>query len=398
MRGRTGSAWDSGSVGDIAAARGRAELRICVLPGDGIGPEVTRGALRVLEAAADAFGHELVIQEAPVGWAAVRESGRPLPPETLRRCRASDAVLLGAVGDPAAEGLPRDRRPEAGLLALRRRLGCWANLRPAWSVPGLVDRSPLREDRVRGMDILLVRELGGGLYYGEPRWAPGEGMAGERRKDAGDTMRYAAGEIRRVARLAFELAEARGGSVTSVDKANVLATSTLWRSTVQDVAGSFPGVPCRHLLVDRAAMELVLEPSRYDVILTSNLFGDILSDQTAGVVGSLGLLGSASLGDGPALFEPVHGSAPDLEPRRANPAGAIVSAALLLRHAAGMEREAGAVLRALDHVLATGPRPADLATSDGEAATAAEFAASVAERVREAGGATIEESSREEER
>ncbi len=378
MTGATGSP----AASEIADPRGTPELRICALPGDGIGPAVTRGALRVLEAVADAYGHELAIEEAAVGWTAVQETGRPLPRETLLRCRASDAVLLGAVGDPAAGDLPPDRRPEAGLLALRRALGCRANLRPARAIPALLHRSPLREERVRGTDLLIVRELSGGLYYGEPRWSPGEEVAGERREDAGDTMRYGEGAIRRVARLAFELAAARGGSVTSVDKANVLETSILWRRTVREVADSFPTVPCRHVLVDRAAMELVLDPSRFDVILTSNLFGDILSDQVAGVVGSIGLLGSASLGDGPGLFEPVHGSAPDLEPRSANPAGAIASAALLLRHSAGLEREARELLRALDHVLTSGPRPAELAEPGGRVATTAEFSAAVAERVR----------------
>lgn len=358
------------------------ELSVCVLPGDGIGPSVTRAALGVLRATADRFGHELSTAEAPVGWTAVQEAGSPLPETTLRRCRRADAVLLGAVGDPAAAHLPPDRRPEAGLLRLRRELGCWANLRPARVRPGLVDRSPLRDERARGTDVVLVRELAGGLYYGEPRWSPGNG-----REDAGNTMRYAPEEIRRVARVAFRLAESRGGSVTSVDKANVLEVSALWRRTVEEVAADHPGVKLRHLLVDRAAMDLLLEPTRFDVLLTSNLFGDVLSDELAGVVGSVGLLGSASLGDGAGLFEPVHGSAPDLEPEAANPVGGTISAAMLLRHGFGLHREASVVERAVDEALARGPRPADLADPGEETASTEAFAAAVARRVGEAADA-----------
>lgn len=351
------------------------EIDVCVLPGDGVGPAVTEAALRVMEAACGRFGHELTTERAPIGWSAVREVGSPLPDRTLRRCREADAVLLGAVGDPAAADLPAERRPEAGLLRLRRELGAWANLRPVRVRPGLADRSPLRREKALGLDAVVVRELGGGLYYGEPRRAAGE--AG----DAVNTMRYAPGEIRRVARVAFDLAEGRGGGVTSVDKANVLEASTLWRRSVEEVASGYPEVPCRHLLVDRAAMDLLLEPDRFDVVLTANLFGDVLSDELAGMAGSIGLLGSASLGDGPGLFEPVHGSAPDLEAGTANPVGAIVSGAMLLRLVGGLDREADLVEDAVDAELAGDRVPADLARPGERAVSTRAFADAVARRV-----------------
>ncbi len=351
------------------------DIDVCVLPGDGVGPAVTEAALRVMEAACGRFRHELTTEEAPIGWAAVRTSGSPLPERTLRRCREADAVLLGAVGDPAAADLPAERRPEAGLLRLRRELGVWANLRPVRVRPGLADRSPMRREMAQRLDVVVVRELGGGLYYGEPRRPAGE--AG----DAVNTMRYGPEEVRRVARVAFDLAEARGGGVTSVDKANVLEASVLWRRIVGEVASERPDVPCRHLLVDRAAMDLLLEPDRFDVVLTSNLFGDVLSDELAGIAGSIGLLGSASLGDGPGLFEPVHGSAPDLEPGTANPVGAIVSAAMLLRHVGGLDREADLVEDAVDAELAGDRVPADLARPGERAVSTRAFADAVARRV-----------------
>lgn len=360
------------------------DLDVCVLPGDGVGPDVTAAAVRVLVAACDRFGHELRTEEAPIGWAAVRETDSPLPDPTLRRCRQADAVLLGAVGDPAAADVPAGRRPEAGLLRLRRELGVWANLRPVRVRPGLADRSPLRPEVAADLDVVVVRELAGGLYYGEPRRPGGEG------EDAVNTMRYGAAEVRRVARVAFELAETRRAGVTSVDKANVLEASTLWRRTVEEVASGHPGVPCRHLLVDRAAMDLLLEPGRFDVILTSNLFGDVLSDELAGLAGSIGLLGSASLGDGPGLFEPVHGSAPDLEAGTANPVGTIVSAAMLLRHAVGLEREARVVEDAVDAELGGTRLPPDLVREDGATATTRSFADAVARRVAEWDGSEDE--------
>jgi 3-isopropylmalate dehydrogenase len=361
------------------------KARIAVLPGDGVGPEVTAAAVGVLDAVAERFGHELELLERPVGWTAVRATGDPLPPETLAACRSADAILLGAVGHPVAESEPRERRPEAGLLRLRRELGLWANLRPVRVRDTLVDRSALRPERVRGTDVLIVRELGGGIYYGEPRGTqPGPP------ERAVDTEVYEVAEIERIARLAFQLARARRGHgrpgrVASVDKANVLETSALWRRVVTRVAAEFGDVTLRHVLVDRAAMELVLAPAELDVVLAGNLFGDILSDEAAAIAGSIGLLGSASLGDGPGLYEPVHGSAPEIAGEDvANPAGAIESVALLLRHALGLEAEAAAVGAALDAALAGHARTADLTGPGDTPIGTAAFGHAVAERVTEA--------------
>src|SRR3989442_6605671 len=311
------------------------ELRIAVLPGDGIGPDVTAQAVRVLQATAERFGLRLALSHYPVGAAAVASAGDPLPAETRAAVVNADAVLLGAVGDPALDHAPRHLRPEFGLLALRAQLGVYANLRPVAVFPALVDRSPLKAERLEGVDILIVRELTGGLYYGEPRGRDAGGSS------AVNTLRYSAAEITRVARVAFESARQRRGRVTSVDKANVLEVSQLWRETVTRVGRDYPDVRLDHLYVDTAAMRLVAEPRAFDVLLTENMFGDILSDEAAVLVGSLGLLPSASLGDGPGLFEPIHGSAPDIAGRDlANPIGAIATVALLLRHGLGLAEPA----------------------------------------------------------
>lgn len=351
--------------------------RIVLLPGDGVGPEVVAAAAAVLRAVAEWFGHRLELTERAIGWTAVRTLGDPLPPATLAACRSADAILLGAVGDPAAESRPSERRPESGLLRLRRELGLFANLRPVRVRDALVDRSALRPERARGVDLVIVRELAGGIYYGEPRGTrPGPPAR------AVDTEVYDANEVERIARIAFDLARRRRGRVASVDKANVLETSALWRRVVSEVATGYPDVALRHVLVDRAAMELVLDPAAFDVVLTSNLFGDILSDEAAAVVGSIGLLGSASLGAGPGLYEPVHGSAPELAGRDvADPAGAIESTALLLRHSLGLEQEARAVESALDAALAEGPRTADLTAPGEKPAPTTAFGRAVAERV-----------------
>lgn len=357
-----------------------ATLRIVALPGDGIGPEVTAAAVSVLEAVGRVRGHRFEIEEFPVGWAAVQATGEPLPPESLSAALGAGAVFLGAVGDPAADHLPPALRPEAGLLRLRKELGCFANLRPARLPDALVDRSPLRPEIARGTDLLIVRELAGGLYYGEPRSLDEE--EGELR--ALNTLRYGASEVRRIARVAFELARRRRGSVVSVDKANVLETSRLWRTVVNEVAGDFPDVTLSHVLVDRMAMELVLRPADFDVLLMENLFGDILSDQAAGVVGSLGLLGSASLGGTVDIYEPVHGSAPDIAGRGvANPVGAILSAAMLLRHSAGLADEARAVEVAVDRALADGARTGDVAPAGTRGWSTAEVTAAVVARLEE---------------
>ncbi|HEU5039406.1 MAG TPA: 3-isopropylmalate dehydrogenase [Gemmatimonadales bacterium] len=328
---------------------------IAVLPGDGIGPEVTAEAVRILVAAAELSGHRLDLAEYPVGAAGVAAAGVALPPATRDAVRQADAVLLGAVGHPDLAAAAGDRRPEAGLLALRKLLGAYANLRPVAVHPALRHASPLRPERLEGVDLLIVRELTGGLYYGQPRSLGAD--------EAVNTLRYTVGEIERVARVAFEAARARRRAVTSVDKANVLEVSQLWRETVTRVgAADYPDVRLEHLYVDFAAMRLVADPARIDVLLTENLFGDILSDEAAVLAGSLGLLPSASIGDGPGLFEPVHGSAPDIAGRGvANPLGAIGSAAMLLRYGLQLPEAADLVDQAVAAVLASGLRTADLA-------------------------------------
>ncbi len=330
-------------------------VTVAVLPGDGIGPEVTAEAVKVLRAAADLCGCEVETREYAVGAAGVSESGDSLPERTRAGVVDADAVLLGAVGHPDLAAAEGRRRPEAGLLALRKLLGVYANLRPVVVHPSLLHASPLRPERLAGVDLLIVRELTGGLYYGEPRSLG--------RDEAVNTLRYTVAEIERVARVAFRAAGERRGRLTSVDKANVLEVSQLWRETVTRVgAEEFPAVALEHLYVDFAAMRLVAEPARIDVLLTENLFGDILSDEAAVLTGSLGLLPSASLGDGPGLFEPVHGSAPDIAGRGvANPIGAIASAAMLLRHGLRLPEAAAAVERAVGAVLAAGARTADIA-------------------------------------
>ncbi len=362
--------------------------QIAVLPGDGVGPEVTEAALVVLQAAADRFGHEADLRSRDVGWTAYDRHGVPLPDSTLDACKSADAVLLGAVGDPRGDGLDPELRPEAALLALRREIGCFANLRPVRLVPALTDASPLHRDRVEGTDLVIVRELAGGLYYGKPRGPVDDGQA------ALDTMKYSRDEVVRIAKVAFETARGRRKQVLSIDKANVLHSSRLWRDVVDGVAEDYPDVECTHMLVDRAAMELVLNPARLDVMLTANLFGDVLSDEAAAVVGSIGLLASASIGGGGGIFEPVHGSAPDIAGTgTANPLAMILSTALLLRHVYGQEEEAAAIETAVEQVLGTGLRTADLAR-DGEATIGTEaMGAAVAAAVSGSDAADQERSS-----
>jgi len=355
-------------------------LKLTILPGDGIGPEVTNEAVRVLESVSLAFGHDLELSRKDVGGAALLSSNDPLPDDTLQACLASAAVLLGAVGGPAFDSYPSQLRPERGLLRLRKELGVFANLRPAICFPALEEYSPLRAEIVRGTDILIVRELLGGLYFGEPRSITG--TPGER---VGiDTMRYAEPEIERIAQVAFGLAKARRRKLLSVDKANVLATSKLWREVVIRVAKSYPEVELSHMYVDSAAMALVARPADFDVLLTENMFGDILSDQSGAVVGSLGLLGSASIGGAVGLYEPIHGSAPDIAGRGiANPLGAILSAAMLLRYSFELETEAATIESAVTGVLASGYRTRDLAKAGHAALTTQEMGRKVAETVAE---------------
>jgi 3-isopropylmalate dehydrogenase len=332
-------------------------MKITILPGDGIGPEVTTEAVRVLRAIAGIHGYKFEFTERLIGGAAIKKTGSPLPPETLDACLSSDAVLLGAVGSPEFDAMAPNKRPEAGLLLLRRALGGFANLRPAIAYDAIADVSPLRPQVTRGADILIVRELLGGLYFGEPRGiTPANGNS-----VATNTMSYAIPEIERVARVAFEIAGKRRRKVTSVDKANVLETSQLWRQTVSRVARGFPQITLDHLYVDACAMHLITTPNRFDVILTENLFGDILSDEAAVITGSLGMLPSACIGGEVDLYEPVHGSAPDIAGRGiANPFGAIASAAMLLRYSGQMEQEADEIEEAIRMVLKAGYRTPDI--------------------------------------
>lgn len=357
------------------------KFKITVLPGDGIGPEVTCEAVRVLRMIASIHGHKFEFEERLIGGAAIKKTGSPLPTATLDACLASDAVLLGAVGLSQFEAEPPHQRPEAGLLLLRRALGGYANLRPAISYDAIAGSSPLRQEVVRGTDILIVRELLGGLYFGEPRGVRSENG----HIVAVNTMRYSVEEIERVARVAFEAAIKRRRKVTSVDKANVLETSQLWRQTVTEVARDYPLVVLEHLYVDACAMHLITNPKRFDIILTENLFGDILSDEAAVITGSLGMLASASIGGVVGLYEPVHGSAPDLAGRGvANPFGAIASAAMLLRYSASLEQEAEEIEEAIRSVLKSGYRTRDINRAGGTClATTSEIGQFVSEAVAE---------------
>jgi 3-isopropylmalate dehydrogenase len=357
-------------------------LKITVLAGDGIGPEVTKQAVLVLQSVADAFGHQLQLQHKLIGGAALTASNDPLPSDTISACLASSAVLLGAVGSPAFDHNPGHLRPEAGLLRIRRELGAFANLRPAVLFSALEDCSPLRPELVRGTDILIVRELLGGAYFGQPRSM--EGNPGSR--VAINTMRYGEDEIERIACVGFELAMKRRRKVLSVDKANVLECSRLWREVVTRVGKDYPEVKLGHQYVDSAAMLLVQRPTEFDVILTENMFGDILSDQAGGVVGSLGLLASASIGGMVGLYEPVHGSAPDIAGKGiANPLGAILSVAMMLRHSFHLER-------AVSAALSKGARTADLAGKTHKAISTAEMGDRVIEAVKAATAVSVSES------
>jgi len=352
------------------------KLQIALIPGDGVGPEVVAAAVEVLHAIAERFGHSIETTTNLMGGAALRAGLPALPPETLATCKAAPATLMGAVGDSAFDHLPSKERPEGGLLALRKGLGVFANLRPTRIWPGLEDAAPLKPEIARGADLLIVRELTGGLYFGEPRQidlAKGEAF---------NTMRYSVAEIERIARVAFDAARRRRKHLTSVDKANVLETSQLWRAVVTGMAAAYPDVTLQHMYVDSCAMALVTNPTRFDVILTENLFGDILSDEAAVIAGSIGLLPSASLGDGPGLYEPVHGSAPDIAGQdKANPIGTIASLAMLLRHSFGLDAEAAAVENALEQTLLAGERTADVRGS-GQALGCREMALRVAARIQ----------------
>jgi 3-isopropylmalate dehydrogenase len=355
--------------------------RIAVLPGDGVGAEITRAALTVLDAVAAAGGHSFEYQEGLVGGAAIDAHGSGLSDETLEDCRAADAVLLGAVGGPKWDDPNSKVRPEQGLLRLRKELGLYANLRPVRLFASLVDASPLKREIVEGTDLLVVRELTGGLYFGRPS----ERRHGANGREAVDTMLYDEHEVRRVFRTACEAARRRRKHVTSVDKQNVLATSRLWREVATETAGEFPDVTVEHMLVDTAAMRLVRQPKSFDVIVTENTFGDILTDEASMLAGSMGLLPSASLGQGTlGLYEPIHGSAPSHQGKNdINPIATILSAAMLLRYSLRLEREAAAVERAVEGALDAGARTYDIADAGRAAQTLGtqEMAAEIAKRI-----------------
>jgi 3-isopropylmalate dehydrogenase len=336
---------------------------ITILPGDGIGPEVTKGARRLLETVAQELGEDWVLEERLIGGSAYDTTGTPLPTETIEACRSSDAVLLGAVGGPKWDQLPGPTRPEAGLLGIRKALGVFANLRPIQTWPGLLLASPLKPELLEGVDMVIVRELTGGLYFGQPKQRLPEQDA------VVDTLYYTREEIERVVRQAFHIAMGRRKHLTSVDKANVLESSRLWREVVNQVATDFPEVKVQHTLVDSAAMQLVQRPSQFDVLVTENMFGDILSDEAAVLTGSIGMLPSASLGgDGPGLYEPVHGSAPDIAGTGlANPLASFLSVAMLLRHSLEQDSAASAIEAAVLAVIEAGHRTRDLAGKDEDA-------------------------------
>ncbi|MBS0475239.1 MAG: 3-isopropylmalate dehydrogenase [Proteobacteria bacterium] len=338
-------------------------MKIAVLAGDGIGPEVTREAVRVLEALRLP---DLVLLEGDVGGAAYKRQGHPLPPETLELARASDAILFGAVGDPDCDNLERHLRPEQAILGLRKELGLFANLRPAKLFKGLENASALRPEVASAIDLLIVRELNGDVYFGEK----GIRTLPDGRRQGWDMMSYAEDEVRRIAHVGFKAAMGRRRKLCSVDKANVLETSQLWRDVVIEVAKDYPEVELTHMYVDNAAMQLVRNPGQFDVVVTGNLFGDILSDQASMCVGSIGLLASASLAEGDmGLYEPIHGSAPDIAGKGlANPMATILSAAMLLRHSLHLEVEASRIETAVARALADGVRGGDLGGKLGTAA------------------------------
>ena len=353
--------------------------RIVVLAGDGIGPEVTSAAITLLKDCAAESGHKFDFIEMPFGGIAIDKCGKPFPAETLAACRAADAVLLGAVGGPKWDSLALNNRPESGLLALRQELGLFANVRPIKVRPALLNISPLRPERARNVDLEIVRELAGGIYFGAHK---SEGVAGSER--ATDVESYTTSEIDRIVRFAFERAARRGNHLTSVDKANILASSVLWRSRAKELAANYPHVKTDHLYVDNASLQLVIAPQQFDVIVTSNMFGDILSDGAAGVEGSLGLIPSMSWGLGPSLYEPIHGSAPTIAGENiACPIGAIASATMMLRESFDMHAEAQAIDAAINQVLESGIRTADIAEKGTTAVSCSEFVSRTRDAMRE---------------
>jgi len=352
------------------------EAKIAVLPGDGIGPEVTAGAIAVLDAVGARYGHRFTYEEGLIGGSAIDATGSALPDETLRLAEGAHAILLGAVGGPKWDNPTAPVRPEQGLLGIRKHFGLFANLRPVKAYPALAAHTPLRAELLDGVDMLFVRELTGGIYFGE-RLEQGDGDR------AYDTEMYTVPEVARVAHVAFRAAQGRRKKVTSVDKANVLASMRLWRRTVVRIHEDYPDIALEHALVDSCAMHLITRPASFDVLVASNMFGDILSDEASVLAGSLGMLPSASLGEGTfGLYEPVHGSAPDIAGQgKANPIGSILSAAMLLRYTLKLEAEAAAVETAVDAALADGARTADIAPRGGAYVSTSEFVQAVVQKL-----------------
>lgn len=357
---------------------------IVVLPGDGIGPEITAAAVDALKKVALLYNHEFTFEECQMGACAIRATGEPLPQETVDKCLAADSVLLGAVGvrvdDPFINSLPGDKRPEAGLLGIRKAMGLYSNIRPARLFPALSHASPLRADIAeKGMDLVIVRELIGGIYFGER----GGGIDPEYGEYAWDTERYSVKEVARIAKIAFELAQKRRKKVTSIDKANVLDSSRLWRKTVHEIAKNYPDVELTDMLVDNAAQQLVKDPSQFDVIVTSNIFGDILSDEAAMITGSIGMLSSSSLGDTKCgLYEPIHGSAPDIAGMDiANPIATVLAAAMMLRDSFALDQEAASIERAVDRVLSEGYRTVDIMSEGMTTVKGSEMGRLIVERI-----------------
>lgn len=353
--------------------------KIAVLKGDGIGPEIVDATLRVLDVVAELFGVDFSYEEGLIGGRAIDEKGTPLPEETLELCKRSDAVLLGAVGGPKWDNLPTDKRPEKGLLRIRKELDLYANLRPAKVWDPLIESSPLKEEVVKGTDMIVVRELTGDVYYGEPR-----GIFQENGKRVGvNTMKYTEDEISRVVRKAFEIALKRKKKLTSVDKSNVLEVSALWRDIVEEEKKNFPEVEVEHLYVDNCAMQLVRRPNSFDVIVTGNIFGDILSDEAGVVVGSLGMLPSASVGDRYALYEPVHGSAPDIAGKGiANPIATILSAGMMLKYSFNMDEASALIEKAIDETLKQGYRTPDIYSEGAKKVGTQEMTEKIIENLR----------------
>ncbi len=359
------------------------QLNVLTVPGDGIGTEVTREGVKVLEKVVAKFGHSLKLSEALLGGIAIHQTGSPFPDETARKALDADATLMGAVGLPEFDNAPPEKRPEKGLLGIRKVLGVYANLRPVKAWPALIESSPLKNHIVEGVDMIIVRELNGGLYYGTPRGIEGSGDS----ERGTNTMTYTRAEIARITRMAFHLARGRRKKVTSVDKSNVLETSQLWRRVVNEIAPEFPDVELEHILVDNCAMQLILRPKQFDVLVMENMFGDILSDEGAVLAGSIGMLPSASIGEKKAsgafvgLYEPVHGSAPDIAGQnKANPLGAIGSVAAMLEYSFGLKDEAAAVNAAMEFVLNSGRLTADLKPK-GTPATTSEVGDAVANAI-----------------